>query len=202
MSDAGTRLYLVRHGRVHNPEELAYGHLPRFRLADEGRGGAARAGAWLTGRGVAALYVSPLLRARQTARIIRAALGDVPVHTARDLRESELARFWQGTPWQQIATEHPELYDQFISTPGQVTTGETMAAMAARVRRVCGRAGRRYPGQAVVLVSHRDPILALRLGTEPGRTFDDLQRVRCEPASISAFALDGRRLTFLEYVEL
>lgn len=201
MSDAPTRLYLVRHGRVHNPNELAYGHLPRFRLADEGRGGAERAGAWLAGRGVVALYVSPLLRARQTARMIRAAVGDLPLHTARDLRESELARFWQGTPWQEIAILYPELYEQFITTPGQVTTGETMAAMAARVRRVCRRAERRYPGQAVALVSHRDPILALRLSVEPGRSHDDLQRTRCEPASITALDLDGRQLTFIEYVE-
>jgi broad specificity phosphatase PhoE len=142
MREAGERhglLFLVRHGRVHNPRELAYGHLPRFRLDGEGRVQASRAGAWLAKAGVTALISSPLLRARQTAGVIREQMGPVPLHLDRRLRESELARFWQGQAWVEIAREHSTLYQTFERTPSQVTIGESMIAMAARMQAACRR---------------------------------------------------------------
>lgn len=199
-SGPSARLFLVRHGRVHNPHEVAYGHLPRYHIGDEGQEQAQRAAAWLAPLGVTALYVSPLLRARQTARAIRAACGGLPMHTDRRLRESELARFWQGLPWRQIAVEHPELFAAFESAPGTITTGETMAAMAARMRSVCLSAARRYPGGTLVLVSHRDPIVALRLDAE-GRSHDELNQTTCQPGSISEFAVEDGAVRFVGYAE-
>lgn len=196
---ASPRLYLVRHGLVHNPNELAYGFLPRFGLSAEGREQADLAGRWLSQRSVAALYSSPLLRARQTTRIISAHLGETPVHFLRGLRESELARVWQGKPWQQIAIDDPELYQTFIDAPSRITVGETMAAMAARMRSAAMRAVRRYPGQSVALVSHRDPILALRLSL--CGDFDALNATTCSQCSISEFRSDGRTLEFVAYIE-
>ncbi|MGH2583903.1 MAG: histidine phosphatase family protein [Dehalococcoidia bacterium] len=195
-----SRLLLVRHGRVHNPDELAYGHLPRFRIDPEGRRQAERAARRLAAEGVVALYASPLLRARQTALIVRRELGDVPLHQDRRLRESELARLWQGLPWQEIAVTHPELYAAFESTPSQITTGETMAAMASRMASVCQSAARRYPGAAVALISHRDPILALRL-TIAGGNLDALNQTACLPGSITELLWHGNRLDFARYVE-
>lgn len=199
-SGPSARLFLVRHGRVHNPDEVAYGHLPRYRIGDEGQAQALRAAAWLAPLGVMAIYVSPLLRARQTARVIRAACGNPPMHTNRRLRESELARFWQGMPWQQIAVAHPELFATFESAPSTITTGETMTAMAARMRSACLTAARRYPGGTLVLVSHRDPILALRLQAE-GRSHDDLNQTTCQPGSISEFTVEDGRVRFVGYTE-
>jgi broad specificity phosphatase PhoE len=193
-------LFLVRHGRVHNPGELAYGHLPRFGLDAEGREGAERAAAWLAPCGIAAIVASPLLRARQTARTIRRAVGDVPLHRDTRLRESELARVWQGLPWRELVRVHAELYATFESTPSLIDTGESMAAMAERMRRACLAASRRYPGRAVALVSHRDPILALRFAVTDG-DFDALNRTSCQPSSITELAVDGRRLSFVRYVE-
>ena len=203
MPDGGAvtaRLFLVRHGQVHNPRELAYGHLPRFGLDPQGREQAERTAAWLSNCGVAALYTSPLLRARQTAAIIRARLGDVPLHTTRLLRESELARFWQGLPWRDIATVHAELFATFETTPSRVTTGEPLTAMARRMRFACLRAARRYPAAAIALVSHRDPILALRLEVEQ-RSHDELNHTACRPGSVTELVLEGQRLTFCQYVE-
>lgn len=200
MSDAPSRLFLVRHGRVHNPDELAYGHLPRFGIGDEGREQAQRAAAWLANQQVAALYVSPLLRARQTALTIWRACGQPPMHTSRRLRESELARYWQGMAWRDIATAHANLYAAFETAPSTITVGETMTAMAARMRSVCGMAVRRYRGQSVVLVSHRDPILALRLSVE-GTSFDELNQTRCQPGSVTGLTVQGRHWRFDAYTE-
>ncbi len=201
MPDRGraTRLFLVRHGKVDNPDQLAYGHLPRFGLDVDGRAQAHRAGEWLADKSVIAIYTSPLLRARQTTHIIRAALCDVPVHRSRRLIESGLARHWQGLPWQEIERVHPELFAQFQSTPSQITTGESMAEMARRVASICRQAARRYPGATVALVSHRDPILSLRLSLE-GEP-DALNQTPCQTASITELRADGGNLQLVGYVE-
>jgi broad specificity phosphatase PhoE len=194
------RLYLVRHGHVHNPPELAYGHLPRFGLDREGREQAARAGAWLARAGVAALVTSPLLRARQTARIIRETVGPISLSIDRRLRESELARVWQGLAWTEIARDHAALYSTFERTPSRITTGETMEAMAGRMLDACRQAGRRYEGQAVALISHRDPILALRL-TLDGGDLDALHATPCRQGSITVLTAAAEGLRFADYVE-
>lgn len=199
-AEAASRLFLVRHGRVHNPGELAYGFLPRFRIDPEGEAQAERAAVWLAAQGIAAIYSSPLLRARQTARRIHAAAGGVPLHINTQLRESGLARHWQGLPWREIAVQFPELYAAFETSPSTITTGESLAAMAKRMLAACRRAARRYPGTTVALASHRDPILALRLHVE-GASFDELNRTRCQPGSISEFEMNGNHLRFRGYVE-
>src|SRR5215203_2285413 len=202
MSDAppASSLFLVRHGLVDNPNELAYGHLPRFGLSAEGRQQADRAARWLSSHSIRAVFTSPLLRARQTADILRLTLGDVPLHRDRRLRESELARHWQGTVWSEIATLHADLYSMFESSPSEITVGETMTAMAARVAAACLSAQRRYPGAAVALVSHRDPIVALRLTLTSG-DLDALNNTACRQGSVVVLRAEGRSLRFVEYVE-
>ena len=63
----------MRHGEVHNPRAIFYGRMPRFRLSEAGRRQAEAAADYLAGAPLAAIYTSPLLRARQTAAIIQRA---------------------------------------------------------------------------------------------------------------------------------
>ncbi|HMM43059.1 MAG TPA: histidine phosphatase family protein, partial [Thermomicrobiales bacterium] len=65
-----TTILFVRHTEVENPDGLLYGRLPGFRLSDAGRRHAERVAGAIAGRDIAAIYSSPLLRARQTAAII------------------------------------------------------------------------------------------------------------------------------------
>ena len=69
----GTTIDLIRHADVHNPDDLFYGRSPRFRLSELGRRQAAATAALLAEAPLAAVYTSPLLRARQTVAIIAAA---------------------------------------------------------------------------------------------------------------------------------
>jgi broad specificity phosphatase PhoE len=196
----GTRIYLVRHGRVHNPDQVAYGFLPRMGLAEEGREQARRAGCYLRGTGCVALYTSPLLRAVQTARLIWAEMPDAPLFRSRALRESGLARFWQGKPYPELDAHFPELYPRWADAPGSVTEGESLSAQAERMRRAVRRMVRRHAGGPIILVSHRDPIVSLRLLVE-GRPYDELHITRCEPGSITEMLVGGDRLQFTGYVE-
>ena len=66
----GTTIWLARHGEVHNPSNLLYGRLPRMDLSPEGRRQAQALDDFLAERPLAAIYSSPMLRARRTAEII------------------------------------------------------------------------------------------------------------------------------------
>ena len=76
MGESATTLYLVRHGEVHNPEGVIYGRLPGYGLSERGRRQIEAAAQALAPRGpFAALYASPLQRARESAAILGARFG-------------------------------------------------------------------------------------------------------------------------------
>jgi broad specificity phosphatase PhoE len=150
-----TTLYFVRHAEVHNPRNVVYGRLPRFGLSARGREQAARVAACLAGERLAAIYTSPLLRARQTAAAIAAYHPTVPVHRSSLLMEIRTG--WQGTPNPEIPKgtsfyvhkKHPD--------------DEGVEELLARMQRLVRRLLRRHWGEAVVCVGHADPIAALTL---------------------------------------
>src|SRR5512137_923961 len=79
-----TPLHLVRHGEVDNPTGIFYGRLPRYALGTEGRAQAVATARLLADEPVTAIYTSPMLRARQTARAI------AREHKGRQVRVSSL----------------------------------------------------------------------------------------------------------------
>jgi broad specificity phosphatase PhoE len=73
--EAETRFFIVRHGQSEgNAKGIIQGRLD-FPLDEAGRTQAKAAGAWLAGRGIEAVFASPLARAEETGRIVAAACG-------------------------------------------------------------------------------------------------------------------------------
>jgi broad specificity phosphatase PhoE len=150
-----TVVWLARHAEAFNPAAVLYGRLPRVRLSEAGRRQALALADFLCARPLVAIYSSPMLRARQTARVIAErcpAAG--PVHVARDLHE--IRSSWQGVPLAQLDQVNWDLY----STPRE-PTDESLTVIRDRMCRWLGRALRRHAGHEVVGVSHGDPILVL-----------------------------------------
>src|ERR1700694_4393289 len=99
MSNFSTTVWLARHGEAHNPAELLYGRLPRVRLTPEGRRQAHALADFLAPRPLAAIYSSPMLRARRTAEAVLATRADVArVRLDTDLQE--VRNSWEGQPLQ------------------------------------------------------------------------------------------------------
>jgi broad specificity phosphatase PhoE len=65
-----TTIHFVRHGEVHNAQNLYYGRLPGFHLSTKGLPQVQRAAAHLKKYEITAVYSSPLERAIETAKII------------------------------------------------------------------------------------------------------------------------------------
>src|SRR5712692_4975072 len=92
-----TTVWLARHGEAHNPSELLYGRLPRVRLSPEGRRQAQALAGFLAPRSLAAIYSSPLLRARRTAEAVPGTRTHLTgIRIGADLQQ--VATAWEGEP--------------------------------------------------------------------------------------------------------
>lgn len=152
-----TILYIVRHADVHNPQDVLYGRLPRYRLSELGRRQAEVTAQVLAEEPLSAIYTSPQLRARQTAAVIAKAHPDVPVRITRLLME--VLTGWQGRPHSELEEINFNFYDNPVN-PGD----ERLEQLWARLNRFVGRVRRRYPGGAVVGVTHGDICFLARSG--------------------------------------
>lgn len=154
-ADRGTTIYLVRHTDVYNPGDILYGRLPRFKLSELGVRQAEVTAGVLAEAPLEAIYSSPQLRARQTARIIAAAHPGVPVRVTKLL--AEVRTGWQGRLHSELAAIHFGFYDHPANP-----SDETISDIWKRVRRFVQRTRRRYPGGQVVGVTHGDSIMIAR----------------------------------------
>jgi len=149
-----TDILFVRHAEVHNPDNVFYARLSRFKLSEKGLKDAEVTAQALAEEPLAAIYTSPLLRAKQTARIIAKQHPGVPVRETGRL--IELKTHFQGRQWAKMP-RHPNFYDRQAGD-------ETVQQVFLRMQRVMFDLLRQYPGRSVLCVSHSDPIKVLRMG--------------------------------------
>lgn len=161
-----TGLWLARHGQTpYNLERRFQGHLP-VPLDATGLAQAEELARNAAGHGFAALWCSPLLRARQTADIVGAALGLEPREDPR-LVETDTGD-WTDRLFADVEAADPERYaayhrtDPAFAFPG----GESLADQTARVVAAMEDLAVRSPKPALV-VCHRGVIRCLRAREHP-----------------------------------
>lgn len=149
-----TRMILIRHAE---PEETArgrcYGSLD-VRLSNTGREQAEVLAADLAQIGAAAVYTSPLRRARETAAPI-AAGKRMPLLPIDDLRELDFGDC-EGRSYDEISTTMPDLYTRWMTAPTTVTfpNGEDFAALSRRVTKAAAGIRGDRAGRTSILVTH------------------------------------------------
>lgn len=182
--DRPTLVLLVRHGLTPTTGVKLPGRAPGLSLSDEGRrqaeGAAARIGALSS---VAAVYSSPLERARETALPIARA-RHLAVRVERGLLEIDIGEF-TGLSLKR-AHRRPE-WPVIQRNPSgfRFPGGESFPEMQARVTSTLAGLVDRHRGQTIVAVSHADSIKAA-VAQALGTPLDLFQRIAIAPASISA----------------
>ncbi len=181
-----TVVLLVRHAATPTTGVRMPGRSAGLHLSDEGRRQADAVAARLGRlRRVAAVYTSPLERARETAAAIARALDDTP-RVEPGLLEADIGEWTNLTiaqasrrsEWQAVQ-HHPSGF----RFPG----GESFMQLQARVVDALARISARHAGAAVVAVSHADPIKAA-VAHALGAHLDLFQRIVVAPASVTAIA--------------
>ncbi|MGH9068798.1 MAG: histidine phosphatase family protein [Acidimicrobiales bacterium] len=134
---------------------------------------------------VAAVYASPMERARETAAPIAQTLG-LRVQVERGLLECDFGD-WTGAELKALAKlpewQTVQRWPSGFRFPG----GESFPEMQSRVLGAVGRLRVAHPGQTVVAVSHADPIKAA-VADALGTHLDLFQRIVISPCSITAIA--------------
>jgi probable phosphomutase (TIGR03848 family) len=181
-----TLVLLVRHGQTATTGRVLPGRAPGLHLSEDGRrqaDAAARRIAKL--ERVAAVYASPLERARETALPIARARG-LAIRVERRLLDLDVGR-WTGLRLDRVS-KRPEWstvqrYPSGFRFPG----GESFVEMQTRVTTALAALVERHRGGVVVAVSHADPIKAA-LAHALGMHLDLFQRLAIAPGSITTIA--------------
>ena len=201
MTGPATTVHVIRHGEVHNPQQVLYGRLPDFHLSDRGRGQARSAAEYLAHHDVTYVVASPLERAQETAAPIAATHG-LAIDTDPDLIESwnefEGAKVAPGDG----ALRDPRTWPQ-LRNPRRPSWGEPYADVATRMIAAVHRARGRAIGHEAVCVSHQLPIETLRRAMT-GRKLAHLPFVHsrlCGLGSVTSLTFVGDELVRWGYSE-
>jgi broad specificity phosphatase PhoE len=135
------------------------------------------------------IVTSPLIRARQSAEIIAAGVGGVPIIEDLQLAEVQYGR-WEGMVYDDLLDD-PD-YAQYREDPVTSPTpgGETIDQVQARGIEAVHRAIAANPGRRVLFVSHGD-IIRTVLCKLMGLGLEHFRRVRVDNATFSAVQMMG-----------
>lgn len=111
--------------------------------------------------GLAALYCSDLVRARQTAEILTGALGFAPVFDAR-LRERGVGH-WQGLTVEEMRSWYPAGFQQMLDDPeySRAEGIESRADVRARMQSALADFLQTDAGETIGILSHTTSIKLL-----------------------------------------
>lgn len=192
-----TRVHLVRHGEVYNPDSILYGRLPGFRLSDTGRAQAVAVADALADRDIVAVIASPLQRAQETAAPIAARRSldiDIDANLIESTNVFEGKRVSPGDGvWR-----NPRFW-WHLRNPLRPSWGEPYADIGARMAAAVNKARVRADGHEVVCVSHQLPVWTARMYLTGQKLWHDPRHRQCDVGSVTSLVYDGDRLIDVEY---
>ncbi len=179
-----TLVLFVRHGTTPTTGKVLPGRARGLHLSERGREQAQRAAERIAEVGkIAAVYSSPLERARETAAPI-ARLTKNTTRIERGLIECDFGA-WTGQSLRRLMKK-PE-WSQVQRSPStfRFPAGESFVEMQTRMVSAVDAIRRRHPGRTVVCVSHADTIKAA-VAHAAGTPLDLFQRIVISTCSVTA----------------
>ena len=107
---------------------------------------------------LAAVYASPLFRARATAQAVAAPHG-LTVELRNDLHEIDMGD-WEDLPWAELPHGWPDQYAKWCARPWEAAPphGETVMQAGARMLNEVRRLAQENDGKAIAVVTHGSAI--------------------------------------------
>jgi broad specificity phosphatase PhoE len=185
-------VHVLRHGQVHNPENILYGRQPGWHLSELGHEMAQTVAQWSTQFDVGAVLASPLQRAQETAAPLAKAHG---LSIITDPRLIEAANIFEGKKFElgSGVLKHPAMWRHLLK-PWQPSWGEPyeeqINRMLAALFAARDAAAQQGPNKDAFMVSHQLPIWILRSAVEGRRLMHDPRKRECTLASVTTFTLN------------
>jgi len=163
-----TRLVLVRHAEVRNPDGIVYGMLAGYPLSERGfrQAGELAEDLKKVCGSRPTVVTSPALRALQTSKTISDASGAGTVTADPRLGEWGLGK-WEGESIKDFYAS-----SGYLDDPARVTSDETFDEMANRVLGALQDLRKSVEGGCGIAVSHREPLVVAILKLQ-GRPWKD-----------------------------
>lgn len=181
-----SRLVLIRHAPTPETGKKLTGRLPGVGLGPEGRALAEATAAALASAPFTTVYSSPVLRCKETARIVAEPHGLDPV-AYRSLIEVDYGT-WAGRSLASL--QRTKAWRRLLVAPSRFRFpgGERLGEVAVRAVHACEELAEAHPRETIALVSHGDVVRAA-LAHYLGTPIDSFQRIAIDPASWSIIDL-------------
>lgn len=183
---ASTLILLVRHGQTPTTGKVLPGRAVGLHLADNGRleaDGVARRLSEI--KKIAAVYSSPLERARETAAPIARALK-LKTQIHKGLLECDFGD-WTGAQLTALMKKPEWMTVQRAPSTFRFPNGESFTEMQSRMVSTLDDIRSQHRGKVIICVSHADPIKAA-VAHAMGTHLDLFQRIVISTCSVSAVA--------------
>jgi len=186
-----TKIYIVRHGETVSNRELRFQGRTDTPLNECGRKQALGAAEYFKNIPLAAIYSSPLQRARVTAQTIAAAQPrQLDVQLEQDLQEICFGE-WEGHNFEEVEKLQPGAWNNFFARPSEVKINgaESLAAAQRRARAAFNCAAQRHPNDAIALVTH-GAVIRVLFCSLLGVDLNHIWQIHTANAGISRFTVD------------
>jgi 2,3-bisphosphoglycerate-dependent phosphoglycerate mutase len=152
----------MRHGQAeNNVSRVLVGRHIEAHLTEQGKQQVADAAKQLKSVQIDRVYVSPVIRAVETAQIVCKTLG-MNYEIDERLYEIELGRL-VGMNYEEVTTKYGDLFLRFYSESDPVLADfgvETFASVKKRIRSLLDEVLQNYEDSNILMVTHLDPIKA------------------------------------------
>jgi broad specificity phosphatase PhoE len=182
------KVILLRHGETpYNADGNRYCGRTDLELTEKGLRQAAKVAAILKGTELAAVYSSPLVRARVTAEI---ASGGADVVTDARLVEVDFG-LWEGKRKEEFQPEDPAVWQRWMGDPETAKAGgigESGGEVVKRMNAFFEEMQIKHNGQTIMVVAHNG-VNRLFLASQMGMPLSNYRRFDMENSSVSYFEL-------------
>ncbi len=184
-----TRVIIVRHGQSsYNALKMIQGRCDESVLTDKGCADAATVGQTLQGIDFAAIYCSPLQRAKQTAGIIHQHLDKAPAPiTSEGLLEINLPQ-WEKLLKSDVKEQYPEAYRLWHENPAEFVMTHADGSEHSPVKDLYDQARQfwqeilaKHQGETILIVAHNgiNRCLLMSAAGIPPSKYQSIQQSNC-----------------------
>lgn len=165
-----TTIFFIRHGEVNNPKNIFYGRSFNLHLNELGIKKVEKLAKRmkLEGQKIDVIYVSPLIRSQETAKIIAKIFNNLPIWEIEELTDVDIPAL-VGHSLKERDEIHKKGVDEYFGE--FVKKGnESRNDIARRMLKAFNKIYSKHKGENILVISHGDPLRFLFFSlTNPGK---------------------------------
>jgi len=189
------KILLVRHGETSWNLEGRFQGRSDVPLNQKGKEQANALAFALRGESLTAIYSSPLVRAKETARLIKAFHPSVPLYEEEGLSEMDLGEF-EGIDGPRWVEQYAEFRTAWKQNPASVRMpgGESLQEVQARAMSALERIAGSYPSESTLLFCSHNFVILTILCHALEIPLDRFRELRQGTAALNVLYKQGERL--------